>query len=194
MQAMSGKHTERVSHGAMQLSRARCPPALSQCMFVPVCCPLPCVSATSQRTRLQRPARKLSRENAEPKPLNHSSPNPEERAPPEGKTRDLRLFQSLNFPCLHIAFQKRTPFCSTCTLLSPKPRNRQHRIQGVQLQRSKPKCKQAPVADVEGAQRAGNGRMVISCQRMNGHTAWRESWVSVFSDRLMVTAYVVSFC
>lgn len=102
MQAMSGKHTQRVSHGAMQLSHAHCHAALSQCMFVPLCCPLPCVSVTSQRTRLQRLAWKLSRENAEPKPLNYSSPNPEERAPPEGKTRDLRLFKLLELSlCSH---------------------------------------------------------------------------------------------
>lgn len=108
-------------------------------MFVPVCCPLPCVSVTSQRTRLLRP------ENAEPKPLNYSSPNPEERAPPEGKNGDLWLFKLLNFACARIAFQKRAPFCYTGTVLSPKPRKRQHRIQGVLLQRSKPKCKRAPL-------------------------------------------------
>lgn len=94
------------SHAALP---ARCHPALSQCMSVPVCCPLPCVSVTSQRTRLRRRAWKLSRENAEPKPLTHSSPNPEGRAPPEGKNRDLRLFQSLELSlCSHCISEENT--------------------------------------------------------------------------------------
>lgn len=110
-QAMSEKHTQRVYHGAMQLSRAHCHPALSQCMLVPVCYPLPCVSVTSQRTRLQRRAWKLSRENAEPKPLNYSSPNPEERAPPEGKNWDLWLFKLLELSlCSHCLAEENTFF------------------------------------------------------------------------------------
>lgn len=61
MRAVSERHTQRVYPGAVQLSP--CSVTVHVC---PLCCPLPCVSVTSQRTRLQRP------ENAEPKPLNYS--------------------------------------------------------------------------------------------------------------------------
>lgn len=134
MQALSERHAQRVCHGAVQLSCSLSPCSVTVHVCPRVLSPTLCVCHQSEDTAAE--TRKCWTE-----AIKLQLSNPEERAPPEGKNGDLWLFKLLNFACARIAFQKRAPFCYTGSVLSPKPRKRQHRTQGVLLQRSKPKCK-----------------------------------------------------